>query len=88
MQKEINFLASRLAKDWRFFVRSLGVQEHEIDMVVENYPRDVREQINKAIWEWLYREQENAKKQHLTNALLDIRRKDLAHKLNTDDYWT
>ncbi|XP_041362799.1 FAS-associated death domain protein-like isoform X2 [Gigantopelta aegis] len=86
LTREVKFLTNHLAKDWRFFVRSLGVQEDDIDMVVENYPRNVREQINQAIWIWLYKEQENARKQHFTNALLDVRRRDLAHKLNTNDY--
>lgn len=75
LQKQINFLVDNLGKDWKFFMRALGLQESKLDMCVESHPRNVREQIHMAFKEW--QSDGSPKLDTICNSLKEIHRNDL-----------
>ncbi|XP_046584738.1 FAS-associated death domain protein-like [Haliotis rubra] len=86
LRQPIELLKRKLGRDWRFFVRNLGVDDFDIDNLADAYPRDVKEQIHRAIKIYLNEKRERSSKQDLIDACKKVKRMDLARKLEADDY--
>lgn len=90
VSKEIRFLIDNLGKDWKFFMRALGLQESKLEMCMESQPRNVREQMHMAFTEWredCRKAGRSPKKADLLIALKEIRRNDLHHSLSSGSLW-
>ncbi|KAL8603590.1 hypothetical protein ACOMHN_022542 [Nucella lapillus] len=77
LSKEIEFLEENLGRDWKFFLRSLGLQESKLEMCVESHPRNVKEQIHMAFSKYM----KNITKEDILKALKENCRNDLHHKI-------
>ncbi|XP_046366675.2 FAS-associated death domain protein-like [Haliotis rufescens] len=86
LRQPIDLLKRKLGRDWRFFVRQLGVDDVEIDNLADAFPRDVKEQIHRAIKIYLNEKRERSSKQDLIDACKKVRRMDLARKLEANEY--
>lgn len=84
---EIQFLTRKLSKDWKFFMRALGVQDDDIESISSDY-RQLREKIYQCFNHWLLEEQQSANKMRLIQACRhpSVRRMDLASKLEEGNY--
>ncbi|KAK7507182.1 hypothetical protein BaRGS_00001117 [Batillaria attramentaria] len=80
LSAEIRFLVNNLGRDWKFFMRSLGVTDAVLEMCVDSHPRNVREQIQMAFKEW--QDDGKADKNSMLRALKEVHRNDLHQKLN------
>nr|QNL15271.1 FAS-associated death domain protein-like protein [Littorina littorea] len=81
VNKEVNFLVENLGRDWKFFMRALGLKESSLEMCVESHPRNVREQIHMAFSEW--RRDGKQKKSEIIRALKEVHRNDLLRDINS-----
>jgi len=87
LSREIRFLTQSLGRDWRFYVRALGVREEDIENINCEY-HSVREKIYQCILQWQLQEQQGASKYRLIDALRDssVQRNDLASTLEEGSY--
>lgn len=87
LSKQISFLCQKLGRDWKFFIRALGVPEDEIENISLDY-RTVREKIHQCLLSWQHQEQQNASQDKLIQALRhsSVQRNDLASKLEEGGY--
>ncbi|KAL3875399.1 hypothetical protein ACJMK2_033349 [Sinanodonta woodiana] len=87
LSKEINFLTRNLGRNWRFFMRALGVDDTVIEHVEGQY-RTVRDQIYYCMQEWIQDQKQGATKERIIQALRDssVERNDLAAGLELGDY--
>ena len=81
---EITYLSRSLGKDWKFFIRALGVLEDDIDLVVSDYS-STRERIYQCLLLWQLQEQQCACRQKLVETLRKdtVGRNDLALALES-----
>lgn len=84
--KEIEFVSKSIGRDWKYLMRSLGLTEAELEEVMDNYPRNMREQIRQALLMWALNSQSVARKEDLVKALAECQRNDLVHSLNSRNY--
>ncbi|XP_076459209.1 FAS-associated death domain protein-like [Babylonia areolata] len=82
LRKEIGFLMDNLGRDWKFFMRALGVTEAKLEMCIDSHPRNVKEQIHMAFSEC----SSGLKKTNILKALKDVSRNDLHHKISNGMY--
>ena len=67
---EFKYIAENInLKKWRDLVRTLGVTDADIDLLAEQYPTNVREQIHRALLLWERRSGVQASRALLTDAL-------------------
>ncbi|KAK3607142.1 hypothetical protein CHS0354_034298 [Potamilus streckersoni] len=87
LSKEINFLTRNLGRNWRFFMRALGVDDTVIEHVEGQY-RSVRDQIYYCMQEWIQDQKQGATKDRIIKALRDssVERNDLAADLEQGHY--
>ena len=81
MSDEFDLISSEIGKDWRRMVRKLGTCDSDIDTVLEQYPRDVREQIRQLLVLWQKKFGPEASRADIVEALRKCQRNTLATKL-------
>ncbi|XP_063446359.1 FAS-associated death domain protein-like [Mytilus trossulus] len=88
LRPEFNFLMKNLSREWRFYLRALGMSDSDVDIVETDYPRSLRDQIYQALVMWAKEYKERATKTELIRALKDgsVERFDLASKLEKGNY--
>ncbi|CAG2221198.1 FADD [Mytilus edulis] len=88
LRPEFNFLMKNLSREWRFYLRALGMSDSDVDIVETDYPRSLRDQIYQALVMWAKENKERATKTELIRALKDgsVERFDLASKLEKGNY--
>ncbi|VDI34998.1 FAS-associated death domain protein [Mytilus galloprovincialis] len=88
LRPEFNFLMKNLSREWRFYLRALGMSDSDVDIVETDYPRSLRDQIYQALVMWAKENKERATKTELIRALRDgsVERFDLASKLEKGNY--
>lgn len=80
--REFEFVAENVnLRKWRPLVRALGVTDADIDHLHEQYPRNVREQVLRALLLWASRSGGQASPAVLMNALRNCELRLLAEKL-------
>lgn len=86
IREEIQYLVDNLGRDWKFFMRALGLDEAALEMCIESNPRNVREQIHSAFAEWQNMEGVTNHKQSILRALREVNRNDLFYKIETGTF--
>lgn len=88
IEREINFLTRKLGREWRFFMRTLGVSDYDMADMEQQHPRNMREQIHGCFVIWVQQNRGDVNKKMLIKALMDIsvERFDLAASLEDNDY--
>lgn len=88
LRKEFNFLTKNLSREWKFYLRALGVSDVEVDTIESDYPRSLKDQIYHSLVMWVRESKECATKEQLIRALRDdtVERFDLASKLEKGNY--
>lgn len=84
LRQEISVLCSSLGKDWKFFMRALGVSDDDIENVCSDY-RQMREKIHQTLLIWQQDQQQSASRAKLVEACRhqSVKRLDLAQKLES-----
>lgn len=84
MKREIDILTQQLGREWRFFMRALGVSDREMVDIEEDCPRNMREQIYRCLVLWVSDDRHNPSKDKIINALRDscVERNDIVCLLN------
>lgn len=84
MKREIDILTQHLGREWRFFMRALGLSDREMVDIEEDCPRNMREQIYRCLVFWASDDRHNASKEKIINALRDscVERNDVVCLLN------
>lgn len=78
LNEAIDFVVDNIgSRDWRFLVRDLGVKETDITYIVDNHPRDVRNQIYQCFSLWKSREGSKATVHRLIPILKKMCRNDI-----------
>lgn len=85
--KEINFLTKNLGKEWRFFMRTLGVTDGDMLSVEQDYPRNLRDQIYQCLVQWIRDNGGQFDRGRVIAALRDsaVERYDLAGRIEDHD---
>ncbi|XP_061191123.1 FAS-associated death domain protein-like [Saccostrea echinata] len=85
--KEINFLTKNLGKEWRFFMRTLGVTDGDMLSVEQDYPRSLRDQIYQCLVQWISDNGGQFDRGKVIGALRDsaVERYDLAGRIEDHD---
>lgn len=86
LKREVDFIVRNIGRDWRQFVRALGVSEADIDYVSEQYPRDLREKVRQTLLMWQAQNPETASKQALIKGLKLCERNDMVHQMLGGQY--
>ncbi|XP_052069935.1 FAS-associated death domain protein-like [Mytilus californianus] len=88
LRSEFNFLTKNLSREWRFYLRALGMADADVDIVETDYPRSLRDQIYQSLVMWVKEYKDKATKAELIRALKDgsVERFDLASKLEKGNY--
>lgn len=88
LRPEFNFLTKNLSREWRFFMRALGMDDVDVDSIETDYPRSLKDQIYYSLVLWVREHKDKATKQALIQALRDgtVERNDLASKLEKGNY--
>lgn len=81
------YLATNLGRDWRNLLRSLGVADCALEAVVDNNPRNMREQIRQAFTYWKRFNDNHANIGMLITALSHIERNDLVRALQDGSHY-
>lgn len=66
-------LVQYIGRDWRYLGRQLGLQEFDFENIMEQYPRNLREQVMKMLSTWKERYRVKATKAVLVKALRKCR---------------
>lgn len=88
LRPEFNFLTKNLSREWRFYMRALGMEDVEIDSVETDYPQSLKDKIYKSLVLWVKENKDQATKAALIRALRDgsVERNDLASKMEKGNY--
>ncbi|XP_064614714.1 FAS-associated death domain protein-like [Liolophura sinensis] len=86
LRREVEFIVKNIGRDWRQFVRALGVCEADIDYVSEQYPRDLREKVRQTLIMWQAQNPEIASKEALITGLKLCERNDMVHQMLRGQY--
>lgn len=88
LRPEFNFLTKNLSREWRFYMRALGMDDVEIDSVETDHPRSLKDKIYESLVLWVKENKEKATKAALIRALRDgsVERNDLASKMEKGKY--
>ena len=82
LREEIHYLVDNLGRDWKFFMRALGLKEAKLETCIDSHPRNVREQTHMAFSEWKADCSPNTgNRADILRALKEIRRNDLHRAL-------
>lgn len=68
-----DWLVEHIGRDWRFLGRQLKLKQFDFDCIVEEHPRNLREQIMSMLSLWKERNRKNATKAALVKALRNCR---------------
>lgn len=84
MRAEINILVANLGRDWKFYMRALGLHDDDIEAVCNDF-NSMREKIYQCLSQWLQDQQQSASRQKLIDACrhTSVQRMDLAAKLES-----
>lgn len=85
--KEINFLTKNLGREWRFFMRTLGVTDGDMMSVEQDHPRSLRDQIYQCLVLWISNNGGQFDRGRVVAALQDsaVERYDLAGRIQDCD---
>lgn len=85
--KEINFLTKNLGREWRFFMRTLGVTDGDMMSVEQDHPRSLRDQIYQCLVLWISNNGGQFDRGRIVAALRDsaVERYDLAGRIQDCD---
>lgn len=85
--KEINFLTKNLGREWRFFMRTLGVTDGDMMSVEQDHPRSLRDQIYQCLVLWISNNGGQFDRGRVVAALRDsaVERYDLAGRIQDCD---
>ncbi|KAH3872045.1 uncharacterized protein LOC127868658 [Dreissena polymorpha] len=85
LDPEITFLTKSLGRDWKFYMRALGVHDDDIEQVSCDHT-SLREKIHQCLSLWLEQQQQSASKYKLIEACRhsSVQRNDLATKLESN----
>ncbi|XP_033734090.1 fas-associated death domain protein-like isoform X1 [Pecten maximus] len=88
VEKEINYLTRKLGREWRFFMRTLGISDYDMAEMEQQHPRNMREQIHGCFVIWVQQNKGAVNKNMLIKALTDVsvERFDLAANLEDNDF--
>ncbi|OWF56212.1 fas-associated death domain protein-like [Mizuhopecten yessoensis] len=88
IEKEINYLTRKLGREWRFFMRTLGISDYDMAEMEQQHPRNMREQIHGCFVIWVQQNKGAVHKKMLTKALMDVsvERFDLCANLEENDF--
>ncbi|WAQ97451.1 hypothetical protein MAR_030141 [Mya arenaria] len=87
LSEETDFLTNNLGRDWKFYMRALGIHDNDIDSVSHDYT-SMRERIRQCLLLWQQEQQQNANRIKLINACKhsSVRRMDLACKIEDGSF--
>ena len=87
LKKEVNFLTKNLGKEWRFFMRALGVSDSDMLSIEQDHPRSLRDQIYQCMAQLVTERQGQLSRQDIMMALRDssVERFDLAARIEDGD---
>ncbi|XP_060075220.1 fas-associated death domain protein-like [Ylistrum balloti] len=88
VEKEINYLTRKLGREWRFFMRALGISDNDMAEMELQHPRNMREQIHGCFVIWSQQNRGLVNKNMLMTALMDasVERYDLSADLEDGDF--
>lgn len=88
IEKDVTYLTRKLGREWRFFMRALGVSDYVMAEMEQQYPRSMRDQIHGCFMSWVQQRKGVLDKKMLINALQDVsvERYDLSGDLEEDDF--